>query len=194
MTYCDHCGSEGVIAHYAALPFDTASASKGESGSLCGLCVVQLTHPERERKIAHSLDSDQDFIAFFEACRAADQQLGRPLLPGFTLSASMSGMMSVAYIRSKGETTRKAGERILNSALRAVGVDSVMRRRMGDGVGRCEALDALAEHAQAINEATDEERPGRAEEAWHTALGYALDLAAEEGWESVTRDPRKPPL
>jgi hypothetical protein len=103
-------------------------------------------------------------------------------------------MMTVAYMRSKDESARKAGERILNSALRAVGVDSVMRRRMGDGVGRCEALDALAEHAQAIHDATNEERPGRAEEAWHTALGYALDLAAEEGWESITRDPRKPPL
>jgi hypothetical protein len=193
-SYCDHCGSEGVIAHYAELPFDTASASKGESGSLCGLCVVQLTHPEREGRLAHSLESDQDFIVFFEACRAADQQLGRPLLPGFSLSASMSGMMTVAYMRSKDESARKAGERILNSALRAVGVDSVMRRRMGDGVGRCEALDALAEHAQAIHDATNEERPGRAEEAWHTALGYALDLAAEEGWESITRDPRKPPL
>jgi hypothetical protein len=192
--YCDHCGSEGVISHYAELPFDTASASKGESGSLCGLCVVKLTHPEREGRLAHSLESDQDFIVFFEACRAADQQLGRPLLPGFSLSASMSGMMTVAYMRSKDETSRRAGERILNSALRAVGVDSVMRRRMGDGVGRCEALDALAEHAQAIHDATNEERPGQAEEAWHTALGYALDLAAEEGWESITRDPRKPPL
>ena len=190
--YCDHCGSPKVIINFGKLPFDIASANKGESGSLCGLCVVQLTHPEPERRIAHSLDSDQDFIVFFEACRAADQKLGRALLPGFSLSASMSGMMTVAYIRSKGETTRKAGERILNSALRAVGVDSVMRRRMGEGVGRCEALDALAEHAQAINEATDEERPGRAEEAWHTALGYALDLAAEEGWEAITNDPRKP--
>ena len=190
--YCDHCGSEGVIAHYAELPFDTFSANKGESGSLCGLCVVTLTHPERERRLAHSLDSDQDFIVFFEACRAADQQLGRPLLPGFSLSPEMSGMMTVAYVRTKKESTHAVGERLLNSAFKAIGVDSVMRRRVGMSVGMREALDALAQYCQDICDASNDDRAGVAEGAWHTALGYALDLAAHEGWEATTNDPRKP--
>jgi hypothetical protein len=143
---------------------------------------------------AHPLDTPEDIIRFYEALQYADQKLGRPLLPGMSLSAVSAGMLSVMYTRTKKQTHRNGGLRFLNSALKAVGIDSVLVRGMSDGVGRSEALDALADHAKAIDEATDAERPGRTEEAWHTALGYALDLAAEEGWEAITHDPRKPPL
>jgi hypothetical protein len=192
--YCDHCGSVRVIVNYSELPWDIASANKGESGSLCGLCIVQLSYPSREGRVAHRLDSDHDYVVFYEACRNADQQLGRRLLPGFSLSPEMMGMMTVAFVRTKKETTRTAGERILNSAFKAVGVDIVMRRRVGRSVGMDEALTALEQYAEDICNASNDDRAGVAEGAWHTALGYALDIAAHEGWESQTSDPRKPPL
>jgi hypothetical protein len=61
---------------------------------------------------------------------------------------------------------------------------------MAVGVGFSEALAALGDYIADINAASNEERPGVTEGAWRTAVGYALDLTAEEGW--VCHDPFSP--
>ncbi len=188
--YCDNCGEEGgAVFHCAELPFDIASASKGESASLCRNCIVILSAPVPTR-VCQPLDSDAAMIALHAACKQADAALGRQRLPGCGLSAVSLGMMCVAYVRSRHESHSKAAERLLNSAFRAVGVDEVRQRGMAVGVGFSEALAALGDYIADINAASNEERPGVTEGAWRTAVGYALDLTAEEGW--VCHDPFSP--
>ena len=45
-TYCVECGEAFEILFWLpVLPYDTASASKGESGCVCQLCDSKLSNP-----------------------------------------------------------------------------------------------------------------------------------------------------
>lgn len=132
-----------------------------------------------------------NFRAFKQAMIAADRQVGRPCLPGCCYSAVTLGMFVVAHARSLKTNTREVAQIVLNGALGAVGVDSGLREMLPDGVRRCEAIDLGEDLVIGIVTADDQGRPGLAADLWNEMIEAALEIAREEGWDAILRDPRK---
>lgn len=132
-----------------------------------------------------------NFRAFKQAMIAADRQVGRPCLPGCCYSAVTLGMFVVAHAKSLKTNTREVAQIVLNGALGAVGVDPGLREMLPDGVRRCEAIDLGEDLVIGIVTADDQGRPGRAADLWNEMIEAALEIAREEGWDAILRDPRK---
>lgn len=131
-----------------------------------------------------------NWTMFVQALKAADQQVGRPRLPGCRYSAVSLGMWITAHIRVEKTHCRKVAESALNSALESVGLGRQIVQALPDSAERGHALDLLEDLVIAVSVADDEQRPIKAADLWDSALEAALEIGQQEGAGCLLRDPR----
>jgi hypothetical protein len=190
--YCDHCAEPGADIRVASLPVDIASASKGESATLCKTCAAEKI-PEKIRaqeggQVCAPISGN--FRAFKAALIAADRQVGRPCLPGCCYSAVSLGMFVVAHAKSLQTNTREVARLVCDGCLGAVGVDNILLASMPDSPRYVEALDLAEDLVIGIVTASDQNRPIKAADLWNEMIEAALACGREEGWEAIIKDPR----
>jgi hypothetical protein len=139
-------------------------------------------------QICHSLQSESDWNLFRLSLVQADKTANRKRLEGCAFSAEMLGMWVVARIKTAKVAPRKQAVALYDSALKRLGIDSVLSSCLPDSYVRMCAIDEIEDIFKAMLDANDSLRSKLAESAWETAYHGAKDSLADECYGDLFND------
>ena len=139
-------------------------------------------------QICHSLQSESDWNLFRLYLIQADKTANRKRLEGCAFSAEMLGMWVVARIKTAKVAPRKQAVALYDSALKRLGIDSVLSSCLPDSAVRMYAIDEIEDIFKAMLISSDSMRSGLASRAWDAAYEGAKDALSDEGYGDLFND------